>query len=268
MPEPGPVPEPGTTPARGVAEALLRYGRELDRTRAAQVGDGFTGRPEVDAYLESDPNAFLIGALFTQGIRAELAWAGPYELRRRLGHLDLRRLAECDPADLEQVFAAPPALHRFRSTLPRYIVGTARILVQRWDGDARRLWSDEPTAAELRERLLSLPGMGHKKAAMTTELLIRRFGARVREQGETAVAYDVHVRRVMLRAGLVERDRREDMERAARDISPGRPGLIDLPLWLVGRSWCRPREPRCGECRLAEACPRLTERGAEGVGVH
>lgn len=251
-----------------VGRDLLRYGRELDRRRAAQLDGSFSGRPEADALLRSDPNAFLIGVLFTQGIPAERAWAAPYELKRRLGHLDVGRLAASEVAEVERALAAPPALHRFRSTLPRYIVGTARMLASRYSSDASRVWSGRPTALELRERLLAFPGVGHKKAAMATELLIRTFGVPVREHAGAAVAYDVHVRRVMLRTGLVARDDRHEVELAAREVSPERPSLIDLPLWLVGRSWCRPARPACDACRLASVCPKLIGRAADGVGVH
>lgn len=249
-----------------VGPELVHYGRELDGSRVAQVGDSFSGRPEVDAWLESDPNGFLLSALFTQGIPAERAWAGAFELMGRLGHLDVGRLAKAEAADIQRVLEAPPALHRFKATLSRFIVGTARCLVERYGGDASRVWSDCPPADVLIERLSTFPGFGAKKAAMTTEILIRRFGVAVRRHDKTAVPYDVHVRRVMLRSGLVSVDRPSELQEAARAISPERPSLIDLPLWQIGRTWCRPRAPRCGECRLGEVCPRLTQRGARGVG--
>ena len=77
-----------------VAEELLAYGRELEESGAAQVGGSFSGSAEADALLASSANAFLLGVLFTQGIPAERAWAGPYELQVRLGTLDLGYLAE------------------------------------------------------------------------------------------------------------------------------------------------------------------------------
>jgi len=75
-----------------VARVLVSYGRELERLGAAQVGESFSGDPEADELL-AEPNAFLIGVLFTQGIPAERAWSGPLALKRRLGTLDLGFLA-------------------------------------------------------------------------------------------------------------------------------------------------------------------------------
>ncbi len=82
-----------------------------------------------------------------------------------------------------------------------------------------------------------------------------------------AVAYDVHVRRVFLRAGLVDRDTPAAIDEAARRMCPEEPSLLDLPTWTVGREWCRPREPKCDDCPIGAVCERHTERGVEGVGT-
>ena len=79
-----------------VARALLDYGRELEAAGDAQVGGAFTGIDAADRLL-AQPNAFLIGVLFTQGIPAERAWMGPYLLRERLGTLDLSFLDPGEP---------------------------------------------------------------------------------------------------------------------------------------------------------------------------
>lgn len=250
-----------------VGRELVRYGRRLEADRAAQDGSGFSGRDDVDAWIESDPNAFLFGALFTQGIPAERAWAGPFELKMRLGHFDVGRLAASSVDEIERALARPPALHRFKRTLPRYIVGTASVLVRDYGGDAARIWGDEPSARELTARLEALPGIGTKKAAMAVELLIRRFGVTIRDPGSARLPDDVHVRRVMLRTGLVDSDDLDSLQRAAARISPERPSLIDLPLWLVGRRWCRPTRPLCEECLLGVSCAKLTDRLVDGAGV-
>lgn len=251
---------------RAVGRRLVALGGRLASEGAAQVGEHFTDIAEADALLRSSPEAFLIGVLFTQGVPAERAWAGPYLLRQRLGHLDLRRLA----TEREAVAAAvarPPALHRFKVTLAAWISDMAERLLRDWDGSAARLWADRPTALELRSRLEEFPGIGRKKAAMAVELLSRVFGADIREMEGGTVAYDTQVRRVFLRAGLVDVDSPDEIDRAARKASPAAPGSIDLPVWLIGRQWCRPRDPLCDECWLADVCPRLTGRHVVGVGA-
>lgn len=249
-----------------VTRRLVEFGRELEASGAAQVGGSFTGEATSDELLASSPNAFLIGVLFTQGIPAERAWAGPARLGERLGTLDLRHIAE-HPELVRDAVQQQPMLHRFKETLPRWIVACAQLLLDQYQGDASNIWPAGDHVLDVTQRLDAFPGIGRKKAVMAVEILTRHFGVKLagRECGQ--VAYDVQVRRVFLRAGLVTTDTREEVEAAAARACPESPGTLDLPTWLVGREWCRPRAPRCEVCRLGDVCPRLTQRFVAGVGV-
>lgn len=255
-----------TSAADAVGAALREFGEELSAAGAAQVGGAFTDDPRADDFLKASPEAFLIGVLFTQGVRAERAWAAPWALRERLGHLDLRRLAD-EPEAVAAAVVAPPALHRFVGTLPRWISSAARRLLDSYGGDATRIWAAGSGVTEVTARLEAFDGIGRKKAAMTVEILRRHFGADLRDEQCGRVAYDVHVRRVFLRSGLVDSDTPEAVEDAARRAYPACPGLLDLPAWLVGRQWCRPQAPECEACRLGEVCARRVDLGVRGVGV-
>ena len=48
----------------------------------------FTGDPEADAFLAEDPLALLVGFALDQQVTVQKAFAGPLELRRRLGSFD------------------------------------------------------------------------------------------------------------------------------------------------------------------------------------
>lgn len=249
-----------------MAECLIELGRELESERAAQVGESFTGNPEADRLLAEDPNAFLLGVLFTQGIPAERAWSGPWELRRRLGTLDLRYLAD-NPERVRDAVQRHPMLHRFKETVPRWIVSAARRLLDCYHGDASGVWEPGSHVVDVTARLAQFDGIGRKKAAMAVEILTRHFGVPLigRECGQ--VAYDVHVRRVFLRTGLVDRDTPEEVAAAAAEWCPHAPGTLDLPAWLVGRQWCRPKAPLCDRCLLGEVCPQRTSFDPLGVGA-
>ena len=238
---------------------------ELAAAGAVQVGGAFTDIPAADELVKSRPEAFLLGLLFTQGIPAERAWAGPWLLQQRLGHLDVRRIAE-EPDAVRAAVQAPPMLHRFKETLPRWIVSAARRLIDEYDGDASRIWPPGSHILDVTRRLEAFDGIGRKKAVMGAEMLARCLGAELRGLECGQVAYDVHVRRVFLRSGLIERDTPEDVAAAACVASPEEPGLVDLPAWLIGREWCRPRRPSCDACRLARTCPRRVWVQVEGVG--
>lgn len=252
-------------PARLVAHELLEYGLELQREGAAQVGGSFSGDTRADELLESSPNAFLLGVLFTQGIPAERAWSAPYRLLLRLGTLDPGYLAAYE-AEVACAVQEPPMLHRFKNTLPRWICSMSRTLQDEYGGDASGIWPDGAHVLDVTERLGAFPGIGRKKAVMATEILVRHFGVELRGRECGQVAYDVQVRRVFLRSGLVDEDSIQAIEAAAQAACPGAPGTLDLAAWLVGRTWCRPKRPLCDTCRLGRVCPRLVERNALGVG--
>lgn len=250
----------------GAAYALSEYGDELVALGAAQFGDAFTDNEAADALIKERPEAFLLGILFTQGIPAERAWRGPYDLRCRLGHLDLERLASESQA-VREAFQRPPMLHRFKETLPRWVSAAARRLLEEYGGEASRIWAPGSHLLEVTERLAAFDGIGRKKAAMAAGMLVRHFGVELEGSECGEAAYDVHVRRVFLRAGLVDEDSPDAIGEACRRIRPQAPGVLDLPAWLIGRETCRPREPRCDECRLGEVCPRRTWLTPEGVGA-
>jgi uncharacterized HhH-GPD family protein len=257
-------PLPGSRPG-DVGRELLTFGRQLEAEGAAQVGGSFTGNACDDAILK-DPNAFLFGVLFTQGIPAERAWSGPARLRERLGTLELTHLASRSEL-VREAIQRPPMLHRFKETLPAWVSGAASRLLAEYESDASRIWSAGSTLPEVIERLMRFDGIGRKKAVMAVQILTRHFGVELTGRESGQVAYDVQVRRVFLRTGLAEADTIESIEMAAVRVSPASPGTLDLAAWLIGRQTCRPRNPRCDECRLGDVCPRLTTITPRGVGV-
>jgi endonuclease III len=121
--------------------------------------------------------------------------------------------------------------------------------------------------ADVVERLTEFEGIGRKKAVMAVQILHRHFGVPFEDLESGQVAYDVQVRRVFLRSGLVDEDSPAAIEAAAAEFCPASPGTLDLPAWLIGRETCRPRDPDCDRCRLGSVCPRRVWLDAQGVGV-
>ncbi len=92
--------------------ARARYHRSMTST-TPPASLPFTGDPEADALLAADPLALLIGFVLDQQVTVQKAFAGPLELRRRVGTLDPAAIAAMDPEALQAVFRERPALHRF-----------------------------------------------------------------------------------------------------------------------------------------------------------
>ncbi len=148
----------------------------------------FTGDAEADALLAADPLALLIGFVLDQQVTVQKAFAGPLELRRRIGTLDAAAIAEMDPARLEAAFRERPALHRFPGAMAGRVRGLCAAIVRDHDGDAARTWTDARDGADLLGRLRALPGIGEMKAKTLVGLLGKRFG--IRPPGWEAVAPD------------------------------------------------------------------------------
>lgn len=255
------LPLPPDLDQAAVVRALLDFGATAQVELNKDDVPFFTPNALANQLVTDDPFAFLLAVIFDQGIVAERAWAAPSELKRRLGHLDPARLAR-DVEGIAKAVATPPMLQRFVNTIPPWIASAGQRVVRDYGGDAGRIWGDEPTAKTLHERLEAFDGIGQKKAAMAVEILERDLKVPIRELQGTDIAYDVHVRRVFLRTGLAERDDRDHMIEQGRRLNPTNPGAIDLPMWLVGRRWCRPGVPLCTECPLFDVCPRLVDRAA------
>ena len=86
----------------------------------------FTGNPDADRLLAEDPLALLIGFALDQQVTVQKAFAGPLELRRRIGSLDAATVATMDPEALDIAFRTPPALHRFPGNMARRVARPVR----------------------------------------------------------------------------------------------------------------------------------------------
>ncbi len=136
-----------------------------------------SGNPEADKLLSKDPLALLIGMVLDQQVPLEWAFAGPAELRRRLGHdLDAREMATMDPEALAGLFSARPALHRYPGSMAGRVQEMCRLLVDRYGGKADGVWKGAETGKELLARVHELPGFGEQKAKIFVALLGKQLG--------------------------------------------------------------------------------------------
>jgi uncharacterized HhH-GPD family protein len=114
--------------------------------------------------------------LLDQQIPMEKAFSSPYVLRERLGHdLDAGEIAGYDPDALTEIFARPPALHRFPAANAKRAQELCQVLVDRYDGDAGALWTGVTDAKELLRRVGELPGFGKQKSQIFVALLAKQF---------------------------------------------------------------------------------------------
>ena len=138
----------------------------------------WTDDPAANKLLETDPLALLIGMVLDQQVKMEKAFAGPYELQRRLGRLDAREIAGMDPERLDRVFRERPALHRFPGNMARRVQAMTAAVVKDYGGDAGAVWRDARTGDELAARISGLPGFGEMKTKILVAVLAKKFGVK------------------------------------------------------------------------------------------
>jgi uncharacterized HhH-GPD family protein len=132
---------------------------------------------EANELLTRNPLALLIGMLLDQQVPLEKAFSSPYELVQRLGHEPTAtELATFDPEALAALFSERPALHRFPKAMAARTQDLARLIVERYDGDAARVWTGVSSGKELVARLAELPGFGGNKAQIFAAMLGKQLG--------------------------------------------------------------------------------------------
>jgi len=99
------------------------------------------------------------------------------------------------------------------------------------------------------EDLVMLPGVGRKTANL---VMILAFKSRQN------ICVDTHVHRISNRLGWVKTQLPDETEQALYKATNARwwP-YINLYLVTWGQNICRPIAPRCGDCAIAEVCPRI-----------
>lgn len=146
--------------------------------------------PAANELLNRNALALVLGLVLDQQVPLEKAFSSPYVLAQRLGHEPTaRELAGFDPAALVEIFATPPALHRFPKAMADRVQQVCRLLVERYDGDAAALWRDVSTGKDLLARIGALPGFGKQKAQIFLALLGKQFDIRPPGWREAAGVY-------------------------------------------------------------------------------
>jgi endonuclease III len=105
------------------------------------------------------------------------------------------------------------------------------------------------------EELITLPGVGRKTAN-----LVMIIGFKSLQN----ICVDTHVHRISNRLGWVRTTLPEETEQALYRATASKWwSRINLYLVTWGQNVCRPLYPRCGDCAIADACPRI---GVERTG--
>jgi len=102
----------------------------------------------------------------------------------------VHRIADADPEQFAALCATPPAVHRYPGSMAGRIQAVARAVVDEYDGDVARIWTDgDPDGPTVLRRLKALPGFGDQKAKIFLALLGKQRGVQPAGWREAAGAY-------------------------------------------------------------------------------
>ncbi len=149
-----------------------------------------------------------------------------------------RTMAKLSVSELERLIY-PVSFYRNKA---RHVKACCQMLVERFAG----------RVPATMEALVSLPGVGRKTANL---VMILAFSSREN------ICVDIHVHRISNRLGWVRTRTPEETEQALYRAAPRKWwASINLCLVTWGQNVCRPVTPRCGDCVIANRCPRIGVR--------
>lgn len=145
--------------------------------------------PDADAVLSANPLALLIGMQLDQQFPMERAFASPALLTERIGEITAEKIAEYDHDELVAAFTGPPALHRYPRSMAERVQAVCRTIVDDYDGDVTRIWTEAADGDDVFRRLSALPGWGKQKAQIFTALLGKQCGLELEGWRDAAGSY-------------------------------------------------------------------------------
>lgn len=200
------------------------------------------------------PHAYVLACCMDRQMKAEAAWIIPYKMFQIFGDFSMKTLASKSETEYVMIFRKYK-LHRFTDNMGKVFYDAVQRIHHNYADDANNIWNGKPSSATVVYRFLEFNGVGIKIATMATNILARDYKIRFSDYYSIDVSPDVHVRRVMFRMGLVEKKAGSDkIIYKARELSPDFPGIIDFPLWLLGRTTCKAGPPNCENCLVKKEC--------------
>jgi endonuclease-3 len=210
--------------------AVARIMRTLSR---AIVALELPAVEKISEQQAEDPFQILIATLLSARTQDATTHAASTRLFKRAR--TPRAMAKLPIAEIERLIY-PVSFYRNKAV---HVKACCNLLVDRFGGHV------PSTMAEL----VTLPGVGRKTANL---VMILAFKSR------SNICVDTHVHRISNRLGWVRTTEPEETEGALYRATEQRwwP-YINLYMVTWGQNVCRPIAPRCGECAIAEECPRI-----------
>jgi endonuclease III len=245
-----------------IRDKLVQRGQELFNTE--KRFNEYAKDHDADLLLndlELRPHAFVLACVMDRQVKAEKAWIIPYSISQRdpkLAGFSMEALQQLSLQDVNRLMSHPEPLHRFVEKMSQAFYSAIQRINGSYAGDASRIWTGNPSSAEVVYRFLEFDGVGPKIATMAASILAREFKIPFSDHYSIDISADRHIRHVFSRLGLCSSDATiEQIIYKARALHASYPGMMDLPCWEIGRNWCKSETPNCGACYMNDLCPKI-----------
>ena len=233
---------------QAIFDALLHYKSTINQEELTPAK-----YPEAVQLIHDNSFAFISACCLDRGTKAEIIWTIPYWIYQQVNHYDPIKFRSMNFDQITSLFNHLPQRPRYTNDAPRTFQKISEIVVDDFSGDAENIWKNR-SAIDVKRILLDVHGVGSGIANMSLILIESAYKITFPDRVQMDIKPDVHTMRVLYRLGVSPAKIESEAVSAARQISPEFPGLIDGPLWSVGRNWCHPTNPDCVSCPLNTCC--------------
>ena len=188
-------------PISRIVSRLKRFGEDSIEQEGGV--SGITVEPAALALvndLECYPHAFVLACIANRQTQADIAWSLPHAIHKAAGDFEFKTLAGLQTSVWSSVLALSG--HPLATVMERLLPAAIRRIVERYDGDAARIWATGNSGVAVARQFLAFDGVGPKIANMAANILIRDFGIELTTPMPD-IAVDTHVLRVFERLGLL-----------------------------------------------------------------
>jgi len=185
-----------------------------------------------------NPFGLLVAIILSQNTSDKNSIRALLNLKDKIG-LDPARICEAKIGEIERAIYSA-GLYRQKA---KAIKNLARKVIEGLD--LKKILKLE--TKEARKILLGLEGIGKK----TVDVFLALHGKRI-------MGVDVHARRIALRWGIAKKDSYDEIQKAYVELFDfvDNYDYLHRLLIMLGREYCRARNPRCDECPLRKICPK------------
>lgn len=195
----------------------------------------------LKAYLERrDPFEALVATIISQNTSERNSFKAWNNLKSKIS-IDPFTIAKMDPKIIAELIR-PAGLQEQKA---RAIVVAAKFIAEKFNGDMRKILN-LPVEEARRILVENIPGVGWK----TADVVLSMYG-------KPTIGVDTHISRVSVRLGFTKTRKYEEVRRKLMELySPNEYYKVHLLLILLGRRYCKARNPLCNQCPIEDLCPK------------